>query len=301
MRLHPWMALFRAGNSFTAGIFGVLLGAILATRGLPEGDYALVTIFHSISVMTFMSSWNALNDLMDIEIDSFNRPERPIPSGEIPVKHAKIGIFLMGASSLFSIFLAGYISWSGEIGIDSWIPALVIWVVALALLFHYESPSKFSLKMKDKGLPGNFAISLSVGLVFIFGAAGVSEPLDPRAWAVFFVGFFYNLSREIVKDVEDLGGDKGRNTYAISRGPEKARFLAWIVLIIGLISLLFPFVPSIGIFTDWHVAFVIPAVVTLLLVKPKLFAAEDRAAQKMIKRSMQLCLVAFLVISIIPL
>ena len=55
---------------------------------------------------------------------------------------------------------------------------------------------------------------MSVGLVIIFGAASVSDPLDQRAWAVFFVGFLYNFSREIVKDIEDMGGDKGRDTYA---------------------------------------------------------------------------------------
>ena len=60
--------------------------------------------------------------------------------------------------------------------------------------------------MKDKGLPGNLAISLSVGLIIIFGAAGVSDPMDERAWSVFIIGLLYNLFCEIVKDIEDLDG-----------------------------------------------------------------------------------------------
>ena len=44
----------------------------------------------------------------------------------------------------------------------------------------------------------------------------------------------------------------------------------------------------------------IPAVVSLMMVKPRLFASEDNAAQKLIKNSMQLCLIAFLAISLIP-
>jgi len=40
---------------------------------------------------------------------------------------------------------------------------------------------------------------------------------------------------------------------------------------------------------------VVPAVVLLLMVKPKLVLSEDRAAQQLIKKSMYLGLAAFLV------
>ncbi len=298
-QLHAWLSLFRAGNSVT-GIFGVLLGSVLASRGIPGGDFAIVTGLHSISVMTFMFSWNALNDYMDVEIDLINRPDRPLPSGTISLKLAKLGIQTTGVVSGFSLFTAGYVSFSGEIGLEGWLPSLAIWGFALVLLFNYESPSRLSLRMKDSGLPGNLAISLSVGLVIVFGAASVSEPLDQRAWSVFLVGFLYNFSREIVKDIEDIGGDKGRNTYAMRVGAGRAREVAALILVIALVSMLAPFLPSLKLFTDWHVVFVIPAVVSLMMVKPRLLASEDHSAQKLIKTSMQLCLVAFLVISLIP-
>ena len=173
-------------------------------------------------------------------------------------------------------------------------------MLALLILFNYESPSKLSFRMKDKGLPGNLAISMSVGLVIVFGAASVSDPLDQRAWSVFIVGFLYNFSREIVKDIEDMGGDKGRDTYAMRVGEERASSLAALVLIAALAAMLAPFSPILEIFTDWHVVFVIPSVVTLMMVKPKLLSSEHRTAQKLIKTSMQLCLIAFLVISLIP-
>tara|TARA_B100000945_G_scaffold294904_1_gene271983 strand:- start:2304 stop:3185 length:882 start_codon:yes stop_codon:yes gene_type:complete len=292
--------LFRAGNSVTAGIFGVMLGSILASQGLPRGDFALVTVLHSLSVMTFMFSWNALNDYMDIEIDRINRPDRPLPSEDISTLSAKAGIQATGLLSASFLMVAGYVSYSGEIGLDGWLPSLAIWGIALILLFNYESSSKFSFRMKDKGLPGNFAISLSVGLVIIFGAASVSDPLDQRAWSVFLVGFLYNFSREIVKDIEDIDGDKGRDTFAMKVGEERAREVAALVLAVTLASMLAPFLPILQIFTDWHVIFVIPAVVSLMMVKSRLFASDDHSAQKLIKNSMQLCLLAFLVISIIP-
>ncbi len=297
--LNSWFVLFRVGNSIT-GIFGVILGATLATRGFPQGEGALITALHATSVMMFMFSWNALNDLMDIEIDRINRPDRPLPSGRITIESANRGVAITGMSSILLLVLAGYIAQNGEMGLGKWVPALVIWGIALALLFNYESSSKLSFRMKDRGLPGNIAISLSVGLVIIFGAAGVSKPFDERAWAAFLVGFMYNLSREIVKDVEDIRGDKGRRTFAMSAGVENSRFVAWLILIGALVALLAPFIPELEIFTPWHVVFVIPAVVTLMMVKPRLFSSEDYAAQQLIKRSMQLCLAAFFAISVLP-
>ncbi|GIS50305.1 MAG: hypothetical protein Ct9H90mP24_5970 [Methanobacteriota archaeon] len=91
--LAPWAELFRSGNSVT-GIFGVALGSILASQGLPSGDFAIITALHCLSVMTFMFSWNALNDYMDIEIDRINRPDRPSPRGRF-LKLQLVGILLL--------------------------------------------------------------------------------------------------------------------------------------------------------------------------------------------------------------
>ena len=217
-----------------SGVFGVLLGSILASRGMPSGDHATITVLHSISVMTFMFSWNALNDYVDVDIDRTNRPDRPLPSGSIKMESAKRGIQITGLVSAISLVLAGYISTTRISGLSDWLPSLVIWSFALVLLFNYESNSRFSYRLKDKGLPGNIAISLSVGLVIIFGAASVSKPLDPRSWAVFLIGFLYNFSREIVKDIEDIEGDEGRDTFAMSSGVDRARALASILLLFAL-------------------------------------------------------------------
>ena len=162
------MALFRAGNSLT-GIFGVVLGAMLATQGIPKGDYGQITALHAFSVMTFMFSWNALNDVMDIEIDAINRPDRPLPSGRITLGSAKLGVYATGLLSLFSLVGAGLIAGSGDMGLENWIHALAIWLIALLLLVNYETSKYPFLGLKDRGLPGNMAISLAVGLVILFG------------------------------------------------------------------------------------------------------------------------------------
>ena len=293
--LGPWFTLFRAGNS-TFGIFGVFLGAMMALGGFPSGDLATITVLQATSVWAFMCSWNALNDYLDLEIDKVNRPERPLPSGDISVEAARKVIAAMMAISILSILgsMSFAIEFSG--GLEDWYPALFIWITALFLLVNYESSGGYSLRLKDRGLPGNIAISLSVGMVVLFGAAGVFEPFSERAWALFFVGVLYNLAREIVKDIEDMEGDEGRNTYVMRVGSQRARTVAWVLLILTLLSILLPF--GIGIFPELHLIVVIPSVVLLLMVKPKLMTGEDRAAQMLIKRSMYLALAAFLTSSL---
>ena len=293
-----WATLFRLGNNLT-GVFGVFLGSIIALGDVPQGLLAHITILHASSVLFFMCSWNALNDIYDFEIDLVNRPDRPLPSGRISLNHAKTATAITMISSILSIALCYWlISGSNPVEgfeVSDWYPSLAIWIIALILLISYEFP--FGLRLKDKGLPGNISISISVGLVVVFGASAVFEPFSEKAWSLFFVGIFYNTSREIIKDVQDMEGDKGRNTLAMRIGSENARTVAWVMSILALASVLLPF--AIGIFPPLHVVLVIPAVMTLMMVKGRIIIGEDDTASSLLKKSMLLCLAALLTSSLI--
>ena len=146
--------------------------------------------------------------------------------------------------------------------------------------------------LKNRGLPGNIAISISVGLVVLFGAAGIFDPLNQRAVSLFVIGTLYNLSREIIKDVEDMIGDKGRNTYAMRVGADKARLTSWVILLITLVALLTPF--AMGIFKLIHIVFLAPGLFTLMSVKKHIYLAEDTAASRMIKISMTFSMIGLI-------
>ena len=293
-----WATLFRLGNNLT-GVFGVFLGSIIALGDVPQGLLAHITILHASSVLFFMCSWNALNDIYDFEIDLVNRPDRPLPSGRISLNHAKTATAITMISSILSIALCYWlISGSNPVEgfeVSDWYPSLAIWIIALILLISYEFP--FGLRLKDKGLPGNISISISVGLVVVFGASAVFEPFSEKAWSLFLVGIFYNTSREIIKDVQDMEGDEGRNTLAMRIGSENARTVAWVMSILALASVLLPF--AIGIFPPLHVVLVIPAVMTLMMVKGRIIIGEDDTASSLLKKSMLLCLAALLTSSLI--
>ena len=294
--LGSWFTLFRFGNSLT-GLIGVFFGSLLALGDLPQGNFASITILHGLSVWAFMCSWNALNDILDVEIDRENKPNRPLPSGAISISRAKIVTSSLMLISFLSLILAGYISTSFENGLEDWAPSILIWLLAIFLLVNYESSSNFSLKLKDRGLPGNIAISLSVGMVILFGAAGVFDFTNARVISLFAIGFTYNLAREIIKDIEDIDGDLGRNTLAMRVGVEKARMVAWVILLFTMVSLLAPF--AFDIFPKEHLILIIPGVMSLLLVKRKLAYSEDRNAQLLIKKSLQLSLLGLIISALI--
>ena len=288
--VRDWLDLFRAGNCVT-GFVGVFLGAILTLEDFPTGDNLKITTLLALSVYSFMASWNALNDYLDLEIDKINRPDRPLPSGRISKSLALTAIILTCLISFVSLFLAGQIANAMTENFENWYPTIFIWIIALALLVNYED-DRILLGLKNRGLPGNLAISISVGLVVLFGAAGLFEPFNERAVSLFFIGTLYNLSREIIKDVEDMDGDEGRNTYAMRVGAENARLTSWVILLITLVALLTPF--ALGIFELLHIIFIAPGLFSLMSVKKHIYLAEDTAASRLIKISMTFTMIGLI-------
>lgn len=91
--------LMRVANVFTA-VSNVWMGMILSTGHLPGWTAVGVT---ATSVLLYLAGM-VLNDLYDAELDTKERPERPIPSGRIPISHVRI----LGWSLLFAGVCAGW-------------------------------------------------------------------------------------------------------------------------------------------------------------------------------------------------
>lgn len=83
-RSRSWLKLLRLPNVFTAAA-DVLMG-LLVTRGDLAPWYYAATLV-SASCLLYLSGM-VLNDLFDIEVDTRDRPDRPLPSGRIPWRQA---------------------------------------------------------------------------------------------------------------------------------------------------------------------------------------------------------------------
>ncbi len=164
---------------------------------------------------------NVVNDLYDIEIDRINNPSRPLPSGRVTDRGAKIfGLVLSVIAILFAFSLGLF-------------PVLVV-VFALVLLFAYAVNVK-------RTIFGNFVVAFITGLSFVLGGL-----VNRNVYCIipFIFSFFIHLPREIIKDVIDLKGDKasGVSSLPILKGETQALNLAAIFLVLLCLILPLPFI-----------------------------------------------------------
>ena len=183
MDMLPYLKMMRPLNG-AMSVLAVLAGGIVAGAvGLPLGIAMLAAFL-------IMGAGMVINDWTDIEADKVNKPNRPLPSGQATPKKALGFAFLL---FFIGIVLAGTINTL----------AFIVALINSLILIGY------AVSLQNKILLGNIAVSYLVGSTFLFGGA-VANSLT----ALFVTGlllllaFFANLSREIVKDMEDIEGDR---------------------------------------------------------------------------------------------
>ena len=196
------VALVRGRNLLIAAA-GVAVGGTLALgRIAVPRELALAML----SAMLLGAAGNAANDLWDVEADRINKPLRPLVSGALSSDVAALLGGVAGGLGLLFAWLAGT-------------TVLTIAVPALLLMLGY------SPLLKPQPVLGNLVVAVLGGLPLLYGAGAVGD------WRVGLVPFslaaLLHLSREIVKDVEDIPGDlaAGRRTIPITWG-RRAGFLA---------------------------------------------------------------------------
>ena len=292
--LGAYSDLFRVENSIT-GLVGVGVGALVVNGMDISLNQGVTVTSYGLSVMCFMFGWNAYNDITDIETDRSNRPERPLPSGRLNLDEATNA---MRASLFLSVLflVIGAVNLSDSTMDEEAIVSIGIWLVAIILLISYEGV-RGSNGLKHRGLTGNAAIAAAIGMDVLFGSSAVSGTTDPKVISLAIMAFFYSLARELIKDIEDMEGDIDRNTVPRSIGVDNARSIAWIFTMAAFVSLFLPFI--LEVFPIEHAILVSPGGLLLMLVKSKLFIGEDRAAQRLIKRSLQISMIGVIASAII--
>ena len=251
-KLRSLLNIIRPLNTFQSSI------AVLITASLfgnfPPLSILLLTIF---VVATFLGAGNAINDYFDAEIDKINRPNRSIPLGKISKNEVLIfAIFLF----LIGIFIF--------LNIRTTLSSILLLTNLLLLIIYTPL-------LKPTAFLGNIGVSYLLGSTFIFSAdifgdfqLGVIPAL---------LAFSFNLSRELVKDIEDIQGDKTNNLktlpilIGISNSKKIIAFL--IVLIIA-----FCFIPyTLGIYGKFYLFVVILTVeIPLIFVLYLVLISNDK-------------------------
>ncbi|MFC6725232.1 geranylgeranylglycerol-phosphate geranylgeranyltransferase, partial [Halobium palmae] len=230
-----------------------------------------------------VAAGNAINDYVDADIDAINRPSRAIPRGAVSEREA------LAFSCL--LFLAAVVC-----ALQLPVSAILIAIVNLLALVAY---TKFF-----KGLPGvgNVVVGYLTGSTFLFGGFTVVDgmntpfefPTPPLGLLVLFgLAATATFTREAVKDVEDLEGDReeGLRTLPIVIGERNTLWLGFLAMATAVAASGLPYL--VGTFGRVYLALIVPADGVLLGATVHSFRDPTRS-QQLLKTGMLLATGAFL-------
>ncbi len=212
------------------------------------------------STVIIAAAGNIINDYFDVRADRINRPEKMVVSRHIKRRWA---IVLHWFMNFVAFTIAVYLSYVNR---TFWY--VFIHLLSINLLWFY------SMQLKRTVVIGNVAIALLTSLVPVLVGIfynqqlngivdGEAYPFDLNSSDFYYVyfgiglgifAFVLNWTREIVKDIEDIEGDKviKAKTIPIVFGVNKAKRIALISLVVTvLVSLVLVWSYSAGYITDY--------------------------------------------------
>ena len=268
--LRGLLRLLRLGNC-AMGAFGALLASIICA-GLDGVEENLLEVVLSMAVVVFFTAaGNAYNDYSDREIDKKAHPERPIPSGAVSPRSAAGTAVVLFIPSVVLSFL-----------VSPWSIAIV--TTSIFVMIAYET------WLKAEGLAGNLAISWLTGALFLFGGAAVGR-LE-LAWILAALAFLATLGREIVKDIQDIEGDRGaRTTLPMRIGVRSAGVFGSVAFVAAVALSPLPYL--LDMLSAWYLLAVLAADAIFIYAAVIHFRNPEKG-QKMAKLAMLVALVAFL-------
>lgn len=267
--MNPYLEILRPGNAVMA-VIAIFLMAVIS------GQFTLEVLMAAVVVFLVTGAGNSINDYFDHKIDAINKPERPIPSGRIALKTALIYstlLFVVGIILAFSINL---------------LLGIVALLSSILMVFYARD-------LKTKCLIGNLSISFLTGLCFVFGGIAVGQIIISIYLG--FYAFLMTMAREIVKDMEDMEGDReeGATTLPLVYGTRTSSIIAAFFMITA--SLTSPVLYLIGIFNLFYLIILMVAIIVFISSAISILKDQSlmntRKISKKIKMGMGIVFLAF--------
>ena len=268
----------KTGNAVMGAIAIILIAIIDKTISIP-------IILAMLAVFFETAAGNVINDYFDYNIDLINKPERPIPSGRISLKAGRNYGYLLFLLGTVCGFLISYLT-------SNWIPFAIV-LIADVILYLY------AYKLKSTPLIGNLTVGFMTGFGFVFGGFTLNNPgiISVSIFLGFFA-FVMTTAREIVKDIEDIEGDKaeGARTLPILIGERIPAIIAAILIVVD--SALCPLLYFNHIFGIYYLPVIAISVIIFIYSAILILKSQDRKTahkvSKYLKIGMLIAFVAFI-------
>ncbi len=276
--MNPYIEILRPGNAMM-GAIAIILVAII------DRSFNIPIILAMLAVFFETAAGNVINDYFDYNIDLINKPERPIPSGRISVTAGRNYGYLLFLLGTICGFLISFLT-------NNWIPFLIV-LLADVVLYLY------AYKLKSTPLLGNLTVGFMTGFGFVFGGFCLNNPtIITTSIYLGFFAFVMTTARELVKDIEDMEGDKaeGAKTLPIIYGERITAILAFILIIVD--CALCPLLYYNQIFSFYYLIVIAIAVILFIYSAILIIKNQDRTTagkvSKYLKIGMLIAFVSFI-------
>ena len=242
-----FLRLIRFKNLIVITLLQYLLryGLLLPMLSFYGIDPVLSHLQFSLLVITTVflaASGYVINDYFDVKIDRINRPDKVVVG--LVYQRRKVLLFhvLFTFIGVFTGLFLAYMYRKENYALMFILIPIILWY--------------YSTTLKKQVLIGNLTISLLTALVpyfvvslefaslsRVYGQSIISSEACSVAWfwttGFAFFAFIANLGREIIKDMEDVKGDKdaGCTTLPIEMGLEYTRTIVILLSLASIVTL----------------------------------------------------------------
>lgn len=221
--------------------YGLLIPVLHYYGVSPELSHVKFGLLVLATVLLAASGY-VINNYFDVSIDRINRPDNVVVGRQIPRRTALLLHVILTITGVFIGLFLAYITRKENYAL--------MFIVIPGLLWYY------STTLKKQVLVGNLTIALLTALVpfvvvslefatlaRVHGEAILHSKACSTAWfwttGFAFFAFISTLMRELIKDMEDIEGDKeaGCHTLPVEMGIEYSRTVVIILAIASVTAL----------------------------------------------------------------
>ena len=214
MKLRAVTDLARIKASIIVGMT-VILGLVAVLTNIPS-PYLILFGFGVGFVLS--ASTNTINDIMDLELDKIEKPNRPLPRSDITINQAWI---IFGIETIIACIFGFILSLTAFF--------LTLFVSCISILY--------SFKLKNNLVFKNTLTAFGIASAFLVGALGTQQELPSSVTLFFLLIFISVVAFEIHKDIADIEGDSQlkKKTLPTVIGLQKSAYLAVLLYVLGFL------------------------------------------------------------------
>ncbi len=240
----PYIKVLRIKNIIIVALvqalfyYGIILPRLAKYNIQPTLNHNIFPLFIIVTLL-ITAGGNIINDIFDCNVDRLNKPGKWYIGNSISTQNAYLYyIFIVVLGFIIALYIAIKISKT---------PFILLYFLAVYFLYLY---SKY---LKQTAFWGNLLVSaFSAGVmgILLFFEWNTLIKLqyisnkDYRIIIMIIIGlsifsFLTSLLRELIKDIEDMEGDKiqGATTIPITYGIKKSKIISYVLTVVSFIAL----------------------------------------------------------------